>query len=105
MPSSATADLIEGVETLRQSVSAGLDSKRRVELGQFLTPLPIACLMASMLGDPPDEIRLLDPGAGIGSLTAATVADLLERPHRPNRINVTAYEVDSILADHLRTTL
>ena len=46
----------------------------KAQLGQFMTPATIAVFMASLfspLNRP--EIRLLDPGAGVGSLTAAFV--------------------------------
>jgi adenine-specific DNA-methyltransferase len=76
-----------------------------VELGQFLTPMPVAELMASMLDLRDPEIRLLDPGAGIGSLTAAVVARAIRKTMSPKRLTVVAYEIDARLADSLRTTL
>lgn len=76
------------------------------ELGQFMTPSPIAEFMASMFDDvSQDEISLLDPGAGVGSLTAAFMQRACAEPKRPRRISVTAYEIDDNLADSLQLTL
>ncbi len=75
-------------------------------LGQFLTPAPIAEYMASMFADVSlPEISLLDPGAGVGSLTAAFIQRLCAEPLRPERVSVTAYEIDATLAGTLRLTL
>jgi adenine-specific DNA-methyltransferase len=99
------ADFLEPAETLRQRASESLDPERRASLAQFLTPLPIARLMASMLGPQPKEVRLLDAGAGVGSLTAAAIAELLTRPIRPRSVKVTAVEIDPALLDGLSQTL
>jgi len=76
------------------------------ELGQFMTMPPIAEFMASMFaGISQSEIALLDPGAGVGSLTAAFIQRVCSEPRRPQRISVTAYEIDSNLSASLRLTL
>lgn len=77
--SGVVADLALKVDLIRLDANRHLATSRRAELGQHLTPLPVARLMASMLGDPPAEVRLLDPGAGIGSLTAAAIESLTDR--------------------------
>lgn len=46
-------------------------AERRKERGQVFTPPEIARFMASLFGTIPNEYVLLDPGAGIGTLTAA----------------------------------
>lgn len=51
------------------------------------------------------SVRLLDAGAGVGSLTAAVVAELCKRRARPQELRVAAFEVDPHLAQHLRETL
>jgi adenine-specific DNA-methyltransferase len=60
--------------------------------------------MASLFEDFSDDISLLDPGAGVGSLTAAFVEEFIHRSHRPKKIDVTAYEIESIMLDYLETT-
>lgn len=99
------SELRERVDLLRVDASRRLVPERRAEFGQFLTPIGVAGLMASMFELASDEVRLLDPGAGVGSLFAATVAELCQRPKKPSRISITAYELDPMLADYLPDTL
>jgi adenine-specific DNA-methyltransferase len=60
--------------------------------------------MASMLTVGEDHIRILDPGAGVGSLFVAAVEELLSRRH-PKSIHLTAYEIDSRIAAHTRESI
>ena len=41
-----------------------------------------------------ESIRLLDAGAGVGSLTAAFIEEMCGRSVKPRRICATAYEID-----------
>lgn len=61
--------------------------------------------MADRLSLNRPSIRLLDPGAGIGSLTAAVVERILKSDQRPASLHVDAFEIDSTLAGHLHDTL
>lgn len=83
---------------------AATDTKR-AELGQFLSPPHVADLMASFFDPLPDEIELLDPGAGAGALTAAIVRRVCSESHPPQRIRVTVFEVDTALVSRLENTL
>lgn len=80
------------------------DNAARSELGQVLTPAPLARLMAGLVEAPGDAIALLDPGAGIGSLSASVIVALCERPLPPRSITVTACELDERLLPHLAAT-
>lgn len=82
-----------------------LDAGHKARLGQFFTPPAVARLMVSMFRQPTTQIRLLDPGAGVGSLTAAFVEEMCGRDDKPLSIDVTAYEVDSSLISYLNHTL
>lgn len=96
--------VLECADVLRMTVNGHLDPKRRSQMGQFMTPAPVAKFMASLFADAPDlELRLLDPGAAVGSLTAAFVDNLFYRARRPRRIKVAAYEVEPILSNRLST--
>lgn len=97
--------LVEQVDYLRQEANHRLDSHRRVALGQFMTPAPIARLMASMLVCDTPHIALLDAGAGVGSLFSAAVEALCRRALPPQTIHITAYEVEPLLLEPLHTTL
>jgi adenine-specific DNA-methyltransferase len=76
----------------RNSLSKqGLDTReRKAALGQFLTPTPVADLMASFFEQNRRDIDLLDAGAGKGALTAAFVRSQCARLAKPHRIAVTA---------------
>lgn len=102
-PPARSSALVFDADSRRRSVTPELDRDSRSALGQFLTPAPVARLMASMFDDLPKEVRLLDAGAGVGALTAAFVAEVCSR--RPTAtINATAFELDDVLAPHLRLT-
>jgi len=101
-----------GVENLwpelddaRKDASAYLDSRRRAQMGQFLTPSPIATFMAGMFDCRKSTLRILDPGAGAGALCAALVLTCCKRRSPPASIVVTAYEVDPILVRYLHQAL
>lgn len=72
---------------------------RRSQMGQFFTPPSVARFMASLFSQTLQELRLLDPGAGVSILTAAVVEDALYRPHPPATISVVAYEAEPLLTD------
>ena len=96
----------ERVDARRLAINNRLDPNRRIEYGQFMTPSDIAQFMASLFGNQEfSEIRLLDAGSGIGSLTAAFIEGFCRRRNRPNRIAVTAYELDPIMAEGWQATL
>lgn len=98
------ADILACVDVLRVDAGRKQGQERKAALGQFLTPAPIARLMASMLPLSASTLRILDAGAGVGSLFAACVAEICQREVRPERISVTAYEVDPMLLEYLSHT-
>jgi adenine-specific DNA-methyltransferase len=79
--------------------------KRQGEIGQFLTPAPVACFMASLFGPLPEGVRLLDAGAGSGTLTAALISRLCKKKNRVRTIDVTLFELDPFIQDALLQTM
>lgn len=79
--------------------------RRKQELGQFLTATPVADFMASMFGPLPCVVRLLDAGAGAGSLTLAFVSRLCGKNEGVRAIEATLYELDRTILDTLSTTM
>lgn len=96
---------LDAADKSRLEMSPKLDKAKRSRLGQFMTPSRVARTMAQMFQCIPNQVRLLDAGAGMGALTAAFVAEACGRSDRPAEIDVTAYEVDRELADVLRETM
>ena len=78
---------------------------RQEELGQFLTPAPVADFMASLFVNIPPSIRLLDAGAGAGALTFAFVSRCCARQENVRCIEAVLYEVDPLILDTLRMTM
>lgn len=99
-------DIMGHLDFCRSEISRRLDAERRSTLGQFLTPSSVARFMASMLvATPGSEVRLLDPGAGIGSLFAASVEALCSREKPPKKITVAAYEIEPLFLTYLQDTV
>jgi adenine-specific DNA-methyltransferase len=99
------AKLLEEVERRRQAVSRGLSAKHRASFGQFFTPSAAADFLAALLELPErGSFRLLDPGAGVGSLSAAVAVRVIEE--RPElELQITAFEIDGQLIPPLTETL
>ena len=93
--------LATNLETRRLAAIRHLDQQHRSSFGQFFTPGSVARFMAELVSPPkePAHLSILDPGAGIGMLSAA----LLEHLH--GKGNVTAYELEPLFQDDLRQTL
>ena len=96
--------LVDQTETLRRSATRELDQGLRADMGQFMTPAPVARLMAGMFEDWTGDIHLLDAGAGVGSLTAAFIEEACGRKVTPASISATAYELEPLLAQHFEKT-
>jgi adenine-specific DNA-methyltransferase len=91
-------------DAARRRINRSLDDTRGT-LGQFMTPAPIANFMAGMFRKGRSRVRILDPGAGVGTLTAALVERLLARQQPPREISAVCYEIDSRLFEQLERTL
>jgi adenine-specific DNA-methyltransferase len=92
-------------EFYRVDAALKLDPSRRADLGQYMTPAPIARFMASLFADVSGELCLLDPGAGVGSLTAAFVERICAAATKPRSASLVAYEIEPVLGAYLRNTL
>lgn len=95
-------DLLGVADLLRVDAIRQLNPKTRGSLGQFMTPAVVAAYMASLFDRRKGDIVLLDPGAGVGSLTAAAVQSFLGRA---KSIAIDAYEIEPILGEYLAATL
>lgn len=80
----------------------GEAQSQKRELGQFLTPAPIADFMASFFSTPKSEWRILDAGAGAGALASALARKLCTATRPPDSIRITAYEIDPSMVPLLR---
>lgn len=98
--------MLEQVDTLRKEVSRRISQKRKSEFGQFMTPVTVARFMASLFSPAtPQTARLLDAGAGIGSLSRAFLDRFATRNSGFGNIQVAAFEIDANLRGYLARTL
>jgi hypothetical protein len=86
----------------RWEASTSLEHRKR--FGQFFTPKPICRFMARLFSLPNDRFRLLDPGAGVGSLTAA-VCERFCRLNSARHLEVHLFENDSAVIPLLEENL
>lgn len=94
------------VEEARLTLSRDTKSDRKALLGQFLTPASTAGFMAGMFAPTGGRVcRLLDPGAGIGSLSGAFLERCATGDMDFDSIAVTAFELDELLHRGLEETL
>jgi len=82
-----------------------LEAKYRSGMGQFLTPPNVASLLAGMFQSAEGEVRLLDPGAGVGTLTAAFVEEILGRRQKPRSLHLTVWEAEKEFIGRLEQVL
>ncbi len=92
---SALADLC------RISANQRLNPKMKGALGQFMTGQPICTFMASLFNRVAGDIRLLDPGCGVGSLSAAFIDKVLAEG-KANSIFAELFEIESVMMPYLQ---
>jgi len=94
--------LVKHIDEIRRMASDQLDQGRRSDRGQFMTPSSVANFMVSLFQKWPKNVRLLDPGAGVGSLSEAFARQFKKKSVRFSRLDMTAYEIEPLLATYLR---
>lgn len=104
MKQETTIARINAIESRRERIAANTPAKTKTDLGQFFTAWPIASFMASLFAPLKDrQIRLLDPGAGVGSLSAAFGARALA--DGAASVDLEAWELDPAMKEPLQATL
>lgn len=97
--------MLSAVEKTRLRVSKSTEAKKKSQLGQFLTPARTAQYMAGLFYPAKDGVcRLLDPGAGIGSLSSAFLERCISGDLSFSKVNISAFEFDEILHKELENT-
>ena len=97
--------MLSTIEKTRVRVSKSTEAKRKSLLGQFLTPARIAQFMAGLFSPTKDvTCRLLDAGAGIGSLSSAFLERYISGDLSFSKMKITAFEFDETLHDELENT-
>lgn len=93
------------IDETRQSFSNSTDETHKAKLGQYFTPSSIAVFMASLFDlDKSSNYKILDPGAGIGSLSSALLTRSIDH-NTTIKHTVTAIEYDANLVESLKEHL
>lgn len=87
------------IDHIRKLTNTKLDPINKSKFGQYMTSNVIAEFMASLFSDINADTRLLDCGAGIGSLTVAATKKL------KNISSVDLWEIDPIMQDQLELNM
>lgn len=83
---------------------AATTPESRKSKGQFFTPLVVAKYMANLFGPLPERFRLLDAGAGVGTLTAA-FCERVMREKESRQFHADVFETDSCSIPRLRAVM
>lgn len=78
---------------------------KRKENGQFLTNKKVAAFMASLIDINHNELRILDPGAGTGILSAAICSRIINESKNKLKLTIDCYEIDSCIIPYLEDIL
>jgi adenine-specific DNA-methyltransferase len=104
-PDTATGPLLTHALDLQTSYERQTSLDDRKKKGQFFTPPEVCTFMASLFfPKPPSTFRLLDPGAGVGSLTAA-VCDRFLDLRSSRHFEIHLFENDPEVLPFLRKTI
>ena len=95
--------LLASAERRRLLGQSGIEKSERAALGQFFTPAPTAAFLASLFTMHDGPVRVLDAGAGVGSLAAAFADRSLA--HGNSDVSITAIEVDDRVGEYLSQTI
>lgn len=96
--------VLEQSDLLRIKANSTLQPKVKAALGQFFTPGPICMYMAALFTNINGNVKLLDPGCGPGSLTAAFVDQALRRSNIQS-IDIKALDIDAAIQPYIVETL
>jgi len=79
------AGFLDQLDSIRTEAQKSLNIERQSDLGQFFTQPSVAKLMAGMFSSYPSSINLVDPGAGVGTLSAAFIESAMLVSPKPEK--------------------
>lgn len=82
------------LEKERLSHAVKISIHHKEALGQYFTPYSIAKFMSSLFPVTDKKIKLLDPGAGIGTLTCSFMERVAQEGWNIPDIRIAAYDID-----------
>ena len=97
--------IAETLEKERISHVVKTSSNHKEVLGQYFTPYPIAKFMSSLFPATDKKIKLLDPGAGIGTLSCSFMERILKEKWNTPNIHISAYDIDKDVYEKLKENI
>lgn len=97
--------LLELAEQYRKEANKLLNPKTKSALGQFMTPAPICLFMASLFNNIKGDVRLLDPGCGVGSLSAAFIDRAKAFTLGIASIELDVFDIEDVMLPFLNKTM
>lgn len=98
--------MIAKIEETRLNISRKTKADHKSRLGQYFTPQSIADFMVSMFPPTSKDCKLLDAGAGIGSLSSAFIQRWTDGDDFDfSKLELDTYELDNALIPHLEESL
>lgn len=98
----AIAETLEK-ERIAHAVETSINHKE--VFGQYFTPYPIARFMSSLFPATDKKIKLLDPGAGIGTLSCSFMERIVKEKWNTPDIHISAYDIDKDVYDTLNQNI
>src|SRR5574344_1987887 len=95
----------EKIEKERLSHAVETTESHKKDFGQYLTPYNIAKYMSSLFPKTNEALHILDPGAGIGTLSCAFLDRIKAEKWNNPKIKVTAYDLDKVVLNKLKENL
>ena len=93
MTFTGTTQLLDFSLDLQRRHEARTTSEERKQHGQVFTPPSVAKFMADLFSRFPESMKVLDPGAGTGTLAAAVCQRVLHL-RSPRSVHIVLYETD-----------
>lgn len=85
---------VEYADRLAVEYALQATTEHKKAYGQFFTPLLLASFLAELEKIDSPAVRILDPGSGIGILSAAICQQLLQKSKSIKEIHLTVFETD-----------
>ena len=90
-------------ERLTHAIETSVNHKE--VFGQYFTPYPIAKFMSSLFPATDKKIKLLDPGAGIGTLSCSFMERIIKENWNTPDIHISAYDIDKEIYNTLNENI
>lgn len=98
-------NLIDSLEENKNNYIMEVSKNNRSEIAQFFTPKEIAKYMANLSETNLSEVKILDPGAGLGILSLALILRIISNSPNIQKIQLDLYEIDNRVAEKLIITM